>query len=50
MKAPEKPRGGRWSKDPMNVCHLEVDSPSYPPTPDEYKQCDCSLCRKHGEA
>lgn len=39
-------RGGRWPDDPMEICHLEVDSPSYPPEEDEYRQCDCMRCRE----
>jgi hypothetical protein len=27
-------------------CILEVDSPSYPPETDEYRQCGCSSCFK----
>jgi hypothetical protein len=26
------------------TCILEVDSPSYPPTDDELRQCGCALC------
>jgi len=25
-------------------CILNCDSPSYPPTPDEYRQCGCETC------
>ena len=28
-------------------CILNVDSPSYPPEPDEYWQCRCRACVKH---
>jgi hypothetical protein len=41
-----EPRGGRWPNDPMTMCHLEVDSPSYPPDDDERRQCDCANCRQ----
>lgn len=30
-------------------CKLEVDSPSYPPTEEEYRQCGCPLCFKYLE-
>lgn len=28
-------------------CILECDSPSYPPSLEEYKQCGCEACLKH---
>ncbi len=27
-----------------SICILDCDSPSYPPTDDEYRQCGCPLC------
>jgi len=30
-------------------CILEVDSPSYPPREEEYRQCGCPLCFKYLE-
>ena len=39
------PRGGRWPDEPLDRCFLDLDSPSYPPTEEEFKQCDCSSCR-----
>lgn len=27
-------------------CILDCDSPSYPPTQEEYIQCGCPMCRK----
>lgn len=34
-------------RKPRVHCILNVDSPSYPPEPDEYLQCTCLSCRKH---
>ena len=30
-----------------HACILDVDSPSYPPEPDEYWQCGCRACIQH---
>jgi hypothetical protein len=30
-----------------DICILDVDSPSYPPTIEEYEQCMCTMCREH---
>lgn len=30
-----------------DVCILNADSPSYPPTLEEYEQCGCQACRRH---
>ena len=30
-------------------CILNLDSPSYPPTLDEYRQCGCSSCQRYLE-
>ena len=32
-----------WKLESWN-CILEVDSPSYPPTEDERRQCGCRMC------
>lgn len=31
---------------PKDRCILEVDSPSYPPSDDERRQCGCQMCLK----
>lgn len=31
---------------PTTNCILDCDSPSYPPEPDEYRQCGCPECLK----
>ena len=34
---------------PKRPCILDLDSPSYPPVDDEYRQCGCPLCERELE-
>lgn len=47
------PKSGYYTTAPASLpggpdkpCILECDSPNYPPTIDEYRQCGCRMCLK----